>query len=629
MKNFRPAAYPLMTVDPFFSVWSCADNLYDDCTRSWTELPNPILAGIIVNGRFYSMVATDVNFGRNRKKIRQTNVNISPLSTEYIFENEFAKVKLTFTTPLLLDRIDIMTRPVSYVAYDVEKKCDDKTDVEFVFGIGAMCCVNNENQNVVFKKTDFSLCCGNTVQNPLSESGDRVLIDWGYLHLCSKDAFVTKACEIAPISMNCTYNAFKDMPYIAVKRNNKNGVIAIAYDEINPIEYFGKPIKELYTKYYDNFGDMVKAAVSEYDEIKKMCDDFDKKLTDEAGQLGEDYKNILTIAYRQAIAAHKLVEDENGKLLFLSKECASNGCTGTLDVTYPSMPLFLRYNPELVSAMLRPIVKYAKTPEWTYDFAPHDVGQYPLANGQVYGKTLSGLSYEKQMPVEESGNIIIGLCAIYKYSGKLPELYLENKELIKTWADYLVMNGYDPDNQLCTDDFAGHLNHNCNLSLKAIMALGAYSVLSGDEKYMEKAKEYADKWENDAKANHGATRLTFDDGDGWSLKYNMVWDDILNLNIFSKELKQNEVRYYSKKMNRYGVPLDSRADYTKIDWLMWSTKLTDDKKYFDDVCRSIINTINETEDRVPLTDWYFTKTARQVSFQNRTVVGGLFINLLK
>ena len=107
MKNFRPAAYPLMTVDPFFSVWSCADNLYDDCTRSWTELPNPILAGIIVNGRFYSMVATDVNFGRNRKKIRQTNVNISPLSTEYIFENEFAKVKLTFTTPLLLDRIDI------------------------------------------------------------------------------------------------------------------------------------------------------------------------------------------------------------------------------------------------------------------------------------------------------------------------------------------------------------------------------------------------------------------------------------------------------------------------------------------------------------------------------------------
>ena len=429
--------------------------------------------------------------------------------------------------------------------------------------------------------------------------------------------------------MNCTYNAFKDMPYIAVKRNNKNGVIAIAYDEINPIEYFGKPIKELYTKYYDNFGDMVKAAVSEYDEIKKMCDDFDKKLTDEAGQLGEDYKNILTIAYRQAIAAHKLVEDENGKLLFLSKECASNACIGTLDVTYPSMPLFLRYNPELVSAMLRPIVKYAKTPEWTYDFAPHDVGQYPLANGQVYGKTLSGLSYEKQMPVEESGNIIIGLCAIYKYSGKLPELYLENKELIKTWADYLVMNGYDPDNQLCTDDFAGHLNHNCNLSLKAIMALGAYSVLSGDEKYMEKAKEYADKWENDAKANHGATRLTFDDGDGWSLKYNMVWDDILNLNIFSKELKQNEVRYYSKKMNRYGVPLDSRADYTKIDWLMWSTKLTDDKKYFDDVCRSIINTINETEDRVPLTDWYFTKTARQVSFQNRTVVGGLFINLLK
>lgn len=624
-RKFRPAAYPLITVDPFFSVWSCADNLYDDCTRSWTELPNPILAGIIANGRFYSMVAADVNFGDNKNKINQTDVNVSPLSTQYVFENEFARVKLTFTTPLLLDRIDIMSRPVSYVAYELEKKCDEKVDVEFVFGINARCCVNSEKQDVSFKKTEFSVCCGNTVQNPLAQSGDKVLIDWGYLHLCHRDAFVTKASEIKAIPMNSIYNPYRDMPYIAVKRKDKNGVIVLAYDEINPIEYFGLPLKEMYTNYFDSFSEMVKAAASEYSEIKKMCDAFDEKLIKEAEKYGENYKNILTIAYRQAVAAHKLTADTEGNLLFLSKECESNGCIGTLDVTYPSIPLFLKYNPELVTAMLRPIIEFAKKTEWIYEFAPHDVGQYPIANGQVYGD----MKYKMQMPVEESGNMLICLCAVFKYSGRLPELFEQNRDLIKSWADYLVTYGYDPDNQLCTDDFAGHLNHNCNLSLKAIVALGAYSVLSGDDKYMKKAKEYASKWEKDAKANHIATRLTFDDADGWSLKYNMVWDDLLQLNLFSDEIKRNEAEYYMTKMNKYGVPLDSRKDYTKIDWLLWSANITDNKEYFDKVCQSIVDMINETEDRVPLTDWYYTSSARHVEFQNRSVVGGLFIRLLK
>lgn len=629
--KLRPAAVPLVTVDPFFSIWSCADTLHGDCPRHWSGKPNPIVAGIYVDNMFYNMCGTNTDFAPFSNKIPQTDLQVTPLSTVYTFENAFAKITLTFTTPLLLNRLDILTRPVSYVEYNVERKCDESRKLKFVFGINARCCVNNRHQDVVFKKTPYSACCSNTVQNPLAQSGDGVMIDWGYLHLCDRNAELA-SCELLnklePLPLNRTYNAYHDMPYMIVKKEQLSGVIAVAYDEINPIEYFNTPLKEYYTKYFGSFGDMVEAAISEYSEIKEMCAKFDSELLSEAEKLGENYKNIISLAYRQAIAAHKLVEDEEGNIIFLSKECDSNGCIGTLDVTYPSIPLFLKYNPELVKGMLRPIIRFAKSDEWEFEFTPHDVGRYPIANGQVYGKGRLDKSYESfQMPVEEAGNMLICLAAVYKYSND-KTIFNEEKEILKKWTDYLVKYGYDPGNQLCTDDFAGHLDHNCNLSIKAILGIASYAMLSGDDSYMKIAKEYAAKWELDAKADHGATKLTFDNPDGWSLKYNIVWDNLLGFNLFSEEIKKNEATFYMTKLNRYGVPLDSRSDYTKVDWLMWSTCIYDNKEYFDKVCESIINMINETADRVPFTDWYYTSNAAHVHFKNRTVVGGLFINLL-
>ena len=641
--KFRPAAVPLITVDPFFSVWSCSDALYATPTEHWSGRPCPIVAGVFVDQQFQSVSGFDMDGKLLRNRIYQRSVEVTPTSTVYKFENDKVKLELTFTTPLLLDRLDILSRPVSYVAYKIEKKCDKP--VRFMFGMSTRACVDRKSQRVEIKKTDFSISCGNVCQSPLTQSGDNVMIDWGYLHLCDRDGKVGRlsgqgGVDILPT--NDTYNGYDDGAFLFTVKNELEGVITLAYDEIKPIEYFGDQLDECYTEKYESFGDMVKAAIREYPEIKKLCDEFDASLTEETGKLGENYKMITSLAYRQAIAAHKLVKDTEGNILFLSKEDDSNGCIATLDVTYPSIPLFLKYNPELVKGMLRPIIKYAKSDDWKFDFTPHDAGQYPLCNGQVYSVQslrLSGggnrscriygeVRAESQMPVEEAGNMLLCLAAVKKYSGGDQTLFDDNRELMKQWVDYLVEFGYDPANQLCTDDFAGHLARNCNLSLKAILGIAAYAELSGDASYMEIAKNYAKQWEIDAKANHEGTRLTFDGADTWSLKYNIVWDSMLGYNIFSDEVKKNEIKVYMSKLNRYGVPLDSRSDYTKIDWLMWSTCIWKDKEYFEAVCQSMVNMVNETLDRVPLTDWYYTSTADYCAFRNRSVVGGLFINLL-
>ena len=626
--KFRAAATPLITVDPFFSVWNCEDTLNAGYTKHWSSNACPILAGVMLDDVFYSVCGVSCDFTPLKRVLYQTECNVTPLSTYYTFENEHVKLKLCFTTPLLLNKPEILSRPVSYISYEIERKTDIHSRVKFLFGINARACVDNRKQDVCFKKTEVSVAMGNTVQNPLAQSGDRVMIDWGYVHVCDKKAtpliIENSSGIINYVPLNQVYNAYSDMPYLTTVRKELSGVVTIAYDEIYPIEYFGKPLKEYFAKDGTTFEEMLEMAVDEYDEIKAECDAFDKELMAEALKKGEDFNTVLCYAYRQAIAGHKMVADENGDIIFLSKECDSNGCIGTLDVTYPSIPLFLKYNPEFVLGMLRPIIRYAKSDEWKFDFAPHDVGQYPLANGQVYGNN----EEKYQMPVEESGNMLICLGAVYKYSGGNKELFEENFDLMRTWADYLVEFGYDPANQLCTDDFAGHLNHNCNLSLKAILGIASFGMLSGEQKYLDIAAKYAKQWEFDAKSNLGATRLTFDNADGWSLKYNMVWDALLGFNLFSDDVKKAEIALYKTKMNEYGVPLDIRADYTKIDWLMWSVCLYPDKEYFDAVCNAMVKMMNDTPNRVPMTDWYYTKTAYERAFQGRTVVGGLFIPLL-
>jgi hypothetical protein len=346
---------------------------------------------------------------------------------------------------------------------------------------------------------------------------------------------------------------------------------------------------------------------------------------------GDGYARLCALAYRQALAAHKLVADVDGTPLHFSKENFSNGCIGTVDVTYPGAPLFLLLAPALLKAQLRPVLDYALTPRWKFPFAPHDLGTYPLANGQVYGGGERG--QENQMPVEECGNMLLLVAALARADGDLefPRRYWP---LLRKWAAYLQAQGLDPHTQLCTDDFAGHLGHNANLSLKAICALGAFAQLAaklGEKadaaRFAKAAKGMASRWERMADdGDH--YRLAFDRPGTWSQKYNLIWDRLLGLGLFGKTVSRREVDYYKTRQQRYGLPLDSRKTYTKLDWLVWTACLTGRRDDFDALTAPIYDWLDSTPSRVPLTDWYETTDGRQVGFQARSVVGGLFMKLL-
>lgn len=646
MNNFRPPAVPLLVFDPYFSVWSFSDNLYDEPTRHWTGAKNA-MAGMVKCGdkvwRFMGKIADREYYYYEPDTIEQIDLTVGPTITEYVFENERIRLTVKFINPVIADDLMLLSRPVGYIEYEAVSKFGE--DVEVYFDISAELCVDDYQKKVRLYKGKYGLYCGNVEQKVLNKSGDDVRIDWGYLHLLDKEAyfcnaftgrneFVLGKCENI-YKENEVLSIYVDNPVMAVVKKGNKGTVAIAYDDVKSIKYFGTELDAYYKINGDSFEDICADALVNYDKIKKQCIDFDFNFINNAKKISDKYSDIVSLSYRQAIASHKLCFDEHG-LLFISKECFSDGCAATVDVTYPSMPLFLVLNPKLVKGMLRPIFEFANTDLWDFEFAPHDVGIYPIIDKQAYGYEKDDPEWiiSRQMPIEECANMIICVYAICRVTG-CNDYATENKELLLKWGNYLLDHGKKPGNQLCTDDFNGHLDNSCNLSIKAIIALYACGDLFNIAQYKEKAIEYAEWWKSNAKENDHY-KLAFDADNTWSIKYNMIWDKIFGFQLF-KDIYKTEIDFYMTKLTKYGIPIDSRGSVAKNDWIMWAAALSEDFNNRDAIVESVWNMINETKTRVPITDHYDVETGLQwrwaeyytwQGFQNRSVVGAFAILML-
>jgi len=627
--KLRAPAYPLITVDPFFSIWSMCDKLNDDNTKHWTGSDNRLEGNVIVDGKKYCFMGKP----ECKDYINQTDVDFDALSTVYSFANDKIKLTATFTTPLLLDNLSLASRPVSYLKVNAENIDGKEHEIRIEVTLNDEICQNKKfDFNTEAEIKPLSNCVfakvGSSYQGKMLRfSGDNRRIEWGYACLACDDK--NAKAEIVTYKNQYSTKA-NDLRITA----DNGSLFIFAYDDVKCIEYFGEHLTSVWNKDGKTIEKAVEEAVEDYTDLKKKCDNFSSELRSEAIEAGgEKYYEILALAYRQSINAHKICVDKEDNILFISKECFSNGCAATVDVTYPSIPLYLLYNPELVKGMLRPVFRYAESEEWHYKFAPHDVGQYPKLNGQVYSE---GTGEKNQMPVEECGNMLVATAAICLVE-KSPEFANKYIDTLRVWCNFLIDNGMDPNNQLCTDDFAGHLAHNCNLSIKAIMGIASFALIckmNGDDieynNLMNKAKDMGKEWVEKSKNDDNSFRLAFDRENTFSMKYNAVWDKLFKTNIFPKDIfdKENKV-HIEKHTNKYGLPLDNRESYTKSDWLVWTATLSNEKSDFVKMTDKLWDAYNESESRVPMTDWYWTNDAKMRGFQNRSVQGGLFIKLLE
>ena len=670
MERILPS-YPLFVKDPYFSIWSNGEVLNEQNTQIWFGETKKIYGLIKIDGDTYCFIgnAEDLlNLGV--KKAVQTDLKVTAFTTDYTFTVGKATLNVSFVSPLPLNDLDLLSMPVCYMDY----KVSGVKNAQIIMLVNRTICYNNIEQTLdksvragVMNLGDFEAgFMGLCRQMPLSNAGDEIGADWGWYYLAGETAFVIDEDEIKNlISGDTEFNANGQERYLCVINQSLNSKIMIGYDDTVSIDYYGKLCKGYYLE-NNTIIDALKFIDKNSSKINAQLVEFEKDLINRAKPFGQDYIDILFASLRQSIAGHKLVRDENGEILWLSKECASDGCVATVDVSYPSMPLYLLYNPELVKGMMRPIIKFAGYDVWCYDFAPHDAGTYPLCYGQLYAiqalpnkyhakygvdkffsnattrfplyllpANFETYTHTRQMPVEECANMLIMLLAVYDRDGDI-DFFKVNKELYEKWCGYLVKYGLKPENQLCTDDFAGHLANNLNLAIKATVGIGAFAKLlleigetEKSTKYRSIAEEYAK--EITAFANDKThLPITWDTGEEtFSLKYNFAFDKLLKLNLFSQDLFEKEVDYYIEKTEKYGVPLDNRKMYTKSDWILWASSLTDDLEKTKKLIAPIKKFLAETPSRVPFGDWYETVDGTFHMFKARTVQGGCFILLLK
>ena len=643
---FRPPAVPLVTFDPYMSIWSEANTLTSHRTRYWDGRVQSLVSLVRIDGTTYRIMGTQPS---SAPALPQLSVTVRPTTTIYQFANRKIDLTLTFTTPRLPAHLKTMTLPVTYITWTVKSADGNAHQVQVYDSTSSAIAVNHDNQKVTWSRKVFgpltALKVGSTTQEYFDISGDQVGLDWGYIYTAA-DSRQSTACIAGSDRCLNHFAASGTLPAADSTRKPRrvrNGEpvesfafnlgsvaaapvsrhVMVAYDEVYAINFFGTSQRPYWRHIFHTPSAMFQWAAGHYKSLMQKSAAFDKAVISDAKKIGRyQYATIASMSYRQALAAMGMSADSNGNPMVYTKEETSNGDIATVDVFFPASPLLLTFCPRLEAASMVPVLDSASSPRWKFPYSPHDLGTYPNCTGHY---NTGG----ENMMVEESGNMIILAAAIAKAEGNA-DFATKYWPLLTRWVRYLRKSGFDPGKQLSTNDFLGFMAHNANLSVKAIVAMGAYGQLcrmrgmtAEANDYQSLARRWARKW---MRVDNDGThyRMAFNQPGTWSMVYNMVWDQALGLNIFPRSVRRKEMAFYMTQLHRYGLPDRSTVTQTKTDFEIWTATLATRHKDFQTIIDRIYNFLNESPGRVPFTDQYGTRKG-WAGMHARPVIGAAFM----
>lgn len=451
----------------------------------------------------------------------------------------------------------------------------------------------------------------------------------------------------------------------------------------------------LWSSYFDTRQDLISYHYHDFGDAGQLSQSYSAQVHEEAlAYGGPSYSDIVALSARQVMGATVFSGSPTHPLLFL-KEISSNGNSQTVDIIFPAMPFFLYTNPSWLVYLLEPLLDHQLSGQYPNNYSMHDLGtHFPNMTGY------SEKGDDEYMPVEECGDMLIIALAlsqalrvdtssadgimsasgIYQLMladtrGTATEIepsvqsakswVLRSWRLWQQWTGYLIKYSLEPQNQLCTDDFAGELALQSNLALKGIIGIKAMSELAllldhmDDYHYYRNISDtYVRIWKTRAISRDGErVKLAYDWQGSWTTLYSLYANALLCFHLAKQEprtsaevlqvpltqqtsmfendflpyqLYTKQSQWYLTAMQKYGLPLDSRHLYAKSDWQIQaaSVALPETRR---EIVERIALWLNETHTDRPFSDLYITEGEGGFpgpNFFARPVVGSHFAPLV-
>ena len=390
-----------------------ADRLTDAPTEHWTGAVHSLTSLVRIDGVAYRVMGTEP---RGIAPLEQTHLEVRPTTTLYEFAGGGIQLTLRFLTPALPDDLDVLSRPTTYLTWTVKATDAKAHQIEIYFDAGAEIAVNTRDQPVVWSRFRLNgqevLRVGSRQQNMLEKSGDDLRIDWGHLYTVAPGPGTTQAATTRPAALH-SFLATGRLPenddlrsfqpyaqptpvlahafaYTLQPAQTEARYLVLAYDDEFSVEYLNRRLRPYWRRKGDGAAELLTWALRDYDRLAERCAHFDQTLmADLEAAGGPEYARLCALAYRQALAAHKLVADTDGTPLFFSKENFSNGSIDTVDVTYPSSPFFLLFSPNTVGGATQAHSRIRQSAALAFSVRPprpRPLSAWPTANNTVAAK---------------------------------------------------------------------------------------------------------------------------------------------------------------------------------------------------------------------------------------------------
>ncbi|KAH8813098.1 glutaminase GtaA [Xylogone sp. PMI_703] len=668
----RPPSIPLAVKSPYLSTWLPAGSdggnggyLVGEWPQFWTILfveyncysgETIEWAGMIrVDNAVYTWMGVPTNDSKTADQVAFEYT--STRSTFVMNVGGLVQMNITFLSPVTPNDIQKQTLIFSYLDVAVESSDGKEHDVQLYVDTSADWAAGDKTSPVQWDYGTTGKLAYHKFypQNQLLVSETNQQPDWGYwywatetashlTHQSGKDTDVrgsfvsegkldnSKDTNFgSPQDTAVVFGFALDLGSITASTSTLFTIgltqeIAIQFASAGGVEY----LPSLWTSYFSDELDSVSFFYNDYDHASSAATSFDNQVAADAlAAGGNDYVTITSLSARQAFGALQPVGNKTKQYIFM-KEISSDGNVNTVDVVFPLHPVLLYTNPVNLKLLLDPLFENQESGQYPNTYSMHDLGSsYPNATGHPDGK-------DEAQPLEECGNMLVMTLAYAQRTSDVSYLSA-HYDILNQWTQYLIQEALIPANQISTDDFAGSLANQTNLALKGIIGIEAMATIadltgnSADAKnYTDIAHDYISQWQvlgiaHDANPPH--TTLGYGLNDTHGLLYNLYADTELNLGLVPQSIYDMQSAFYPTVEDKYGVALDTRHNYTKSDWQMFTAAISSSstkEMFISDLAKFI----NETPTSGPLTDLYDAQTGDWPidagQFRARPVVGGHF-----